>query len=152
MASATVPPRKTGLRRWQWLVIIFAILLAAAFLVGYVPQVQKANRVAAELKAARDSQEQLAAQLQIDNIQNQFSRAYVETNQNNFGLASQNATRGFDLIASASNILSPSIKTALQEIAGQRGSVLSELAKADPNVRNKLAAILDEMNKAGGQP
>ncbi|HEX4231917.1 MAG TPA: hypothetical protein VHZ07_24840 [Bryobacteraceae bacterium] len=150
MPATTVPPRKTGLRRWQWLAIIFVILLLAAFLLGYIPQSQQVNSLTAELKTARDNQHQLAAQLQIDTIRDQFSRAYLETTRNNFGLASQNATRGFDVIASASNISNPPMKSALEEISGQRNPVLSALAKADPNVRNQLAAILDKMDKAGG--
>lgn len=150
MPATTVPPRKTGFRRWQWLVIIFVILLLAAFLFGYIPEAQKADNLAAELKTTRVNQSQLAAELQIDSIRDQFSRAYLETTRNNFGLASQNATRGFDLIGSASNISNPSMKTALQEISGQRGSVLAALAKTDPNVRTQLTAILDKMDQAGG--
>jgi hypothetical protein len=151
MPATTVPPRKTGPRKWQWLLIIFAVLLLAAFLLGYIPQSQKANSLSAQLKTAHDEQHQLTEQLQIDNIRDQFSRAYLETTRNNFGLASQRATRGFDLIGSASNIANPSMKTAFQEILSQRGSVLSALAKTDPNVRNQLAAILDRMDKAAGR-
>jgi hypothetical protein len=150
MSATTAPSRKTGLRKWQWLLIIFAMLLLAAFLLGYIPQAQEANSLSAQLKTARDEQHQLAEQLQIDNIRDQFSRAYLETARNNFGLASQRATRGFDLIGSASNIANPSMKTAFQEISSERASVLSALAKTDPNVRNQLAAILDKMDKASG--
>lgn len=152
MATTSVPPRKTGGRRWQWLMIVFLILLLAAFLLGYIPESQKGSRLAAELKTAQDDQHQMAAQLQVATVRDEFSRAYLETTRNNFGLASQEATRGFDLIASASANTSNSVmKTALQNISSQRGAVLAGLAKTDQNVRNQLASILDTMAKAGGQ-
>jgi hypothetical protein len=133
------------------LVIAFAILVSAAFLLGYIPEFQRAERLATELKAAQENQHQTSAQLQVEGIRNHFSRAYLETTRNNFGLASQHATRAFDQIASASaNTANGSMQTALLDVSGQRSSVLAGLAKADPNTRNQIASILDEMDKASG--
>lgn len=152
MAASTVPPRKSGLRRWQWLVIVFVILALAAFLSGYIPESQTANRLASELKSAQDSQHQLQSDLQVAKIRGLFSRAYLETMQNNFGLASQHATEAFDQIAAAqANVTDPNLKTALGDVAGRRASVLAKLGKADTSAGNDLSSVLQILYKVGGQ-
>lgn len=152
MATNTVPPRKAGMRGWQWLVIIFAILLLGAFLLGYIPESQKANRLASELQTAQNSEHQQASELQIAKIRDGFIRAYLETAQNNFGLASQHATQAFDQLTSAeASVDNPQLKTALQDVAGRRAAILAKLGKADESVRTDLAGVLETLYKAAGQ-
>jgi len=152
MAASTVPPRKRGLPRWQWLVIVFLVLVLAAFLLGYIPQSQTANHLASELKSAQDNQHQLQSELQVDKIRGLFVRAYLEAMQNNFGLASQHATEAFDQIGAAqANVSDPNLKTALGDVAGRRAAVLAKLGKADESVRNDLVSVLQTLYKVGGQ-
>jgi hypothetical protein len=63
-------------------IIVAAIALVAAFLVGFVPQYVKANRLKNELRQSR--QENAGAQLR-----DLIGLAYVQANQKNFGLVSR---------------------------------------------------------------
>lgn len=149
MAATTVPPQRRGLRRWQWLVILFIALMLAAFLLGYIPEYQKADKLGTDLRTSQADEQQLKKELQLASVREQFSRAYLETSRNNFGLASQYATRGFDQVSATEPSLSDqTLKSALQEVGGRRAAVLAELAKTDSNSRIDLAGILDTMSKA----
>lgn len=149
MPATTIPPQRRGLRKWQWLAILWILSSVAAFLVGYFPQYQRAGKLSADLKSAQTDEQQLRTQSQVAGVREQFSRAYLETTRNNFGLASQYASKGFDQLSAIElSISDPTLKQAFHDDSGRRAVLLAELSKADSNSRNDLAAILDTLYKA----
>jgi hypothetical protein len=71
-------------------IIMTAIALVAVFLLGFVPQYIKANRLETELRQFR--QEIAGAQLR-----DLIGLAYVQANQKNYGLAAETSGRFFRL-------------------------------------------------------
>jgi hypothetical protein len=66
-------------------VIIAAVILVGVFLVGFIPQYVKANRLDTELRQAR--QANVTAELR-----DLIGLAYVQANQKNYGLAAATTT------------------------------------------------------------
>ena len=77
-------------------IIVAAIALVAAFLVGFVPQYVKTNRLENELRQSR--QENAGAQLR-----DLIALAYVQANQKNFGLGAETTSRFFSRVHEMAN-------------------------------------------------
>jgi hypothetical protein len=73
-----------------------AIALVAVFLLGFVPQYIKANRLETELRQFR--QEIGGAQLR-----DLIGLAYVQANQKNYGLAAETSSRFFSRVREMAN-------------------------------------------------
>lgn len=137
---------ENGSRRWRWIALMTVGLLGASFLLGFLPQRGRANRLAAELTSLRQDQQKLLWQQQQSRMRDHMNRAYLEITRNNYGVASQHATEAFNnirvLIDKATD---PSDKAALQKIDGHRDEIIAALATADASVKEKVAGILDEI-------
>ena len=110
-----------------------AILVIAAFLLGFIPQYRKSASLNDELTAAQQ-------QLNAEREKSQMERAglligyiYLETNLKNYGLAGQSAPKFFDeLRAMANRTSNPSWQALIPAVVAKRDSVISGLAKGDP--------------------
>src|SRR4051812_14839476 len=71
--------------------IVAAIALIAVFLVGFVPQYVKANRLENELRQSR--QESAGAELR-----DLIGLAYVQAGRKNYGLAAETSSRFFNRV------------------------------------------------------
>ena len=69
-------------------IIVAAIAVVAVFLIGFVPQYVKANRLQGDLRQSR--MENAGAQLR-----DLISLAYFQANQKNFGLAAETSSQFF---------------------------------------------------------
>src|SRR5215467_13491429 len=75
-------------------VIIASVILVGVFLVGFIPQYVKANRLDTELQQAREAN--VAAELR-----DLIGLAYVQANQKNYGLVAATTTRFFNRVRDA---------------------------------------------------
>jgi hypothetical protein len=124
MAVST--PKKLG---------IGALALLAAFLVGYVPASLSA-------RAARAEQARLAHELALATLEVQLARMSYEVSRDNYGLAAQLATRFFEgapaVIAGAPD---QAVTQPLQAALARRDEITSDLAQANPEVKDKIAEL-----------
>jgi hypothetical protein len=124
MAIST--PKKLG---------IGALALLGAFLVGYVPASLSA-------RAARAEQNRLTHELALATLQVQLARMSYEVSRDNYGLAAQLATRFFDgvpaVIAGAPD---QAVTPPLQAALARRDEITSDLAQANPEVKDKIAEL-----------
>jgi hypothetical protein len=124
MAIST--PKKLG---------IGALALLGAFLVGYVPASLSA-------RAARAEQDRLTHELALATLQVQLARMSYEVSRDNYGLAAQLATRFFDgapaVIAGAPD---QAVTPPLQAALARRDEITSDLAQANPEVKDKIAEL-----------
>ncbi len=123
-------------------IIVTAVLLIAAFLVGFVPQYFKANRLENELRQSR--QEAAGAELR-----DLIGFAYVQASQKNYGLAAETSSRFFNRVREVANqTQDANRRKALEELLALRDSVTAELAKGDAAVMGDLGQLFAKARPA----
>lgn len=117
--------------------IAYPLVLAAVFLAGFLPQYIKSRGLDSEAQA-------LKSKLELAELRSSAGRLLLQVTQNNFGIASQEASRFFGEVRRiASETSDPSLKQTLEDIASRRDAVTAGLAKADPAVRQQVQEIAD---------
>jgi hypothetical protein len=115
--------------------IVAAIALIATFLVGFVPQYVKANRLENELRQSR--QEAAGAELR-----DLIGFAYVQASQKNYGLAAETSSRFFNRVREVANqTQDANRRKALEELLALRDSVTAALTKGDAAVMGDLQQL-----------
>jgi hypothetical protein len=123
-------------------IIMTAIALVAVFLLGFVPQYIKANRLETELRQFR--QEIAGAQLR-----DLIGLAYVQANQKNYGLAAETSSRFFSRAREMANqTQAASSRKALEDLLALRDKVTAELAKGDATVMGDLQELFVKTRQA----
>lgn len=126
--------------------IVGAVLIVAAFLLGFVPQYLKGRDLESQLGAVRQQLESEREKSQVDELGLLGGHVYLETNLKNYGLASQYSSKFFDQArAMMSQAPSSSRQAFLQEVLAQRDSVTGGLAKGDPS---SVLAVQDLFRRA----
>jgi hypothetical protein len=118
---------------------IGALALAGAFLLGYVPATLSA-------RAARAEVDRLTHKLALAALQVQLGAMSYEVNRNNYGLASQLTTPFFDAVRAA--IASPAdhdVTQVLEAVLARRDEITSDLARANPGVKPKIADLYADL-------
>ena len=119
-----------------------AIALVAVFLLGFVPQYIKANRLETELSQFR--QEIGGAQLR-----DLIGLAYVQANQKNYGLAAETSSRFFSRAREMANqTQDASSRKVLEDLLALRDRVTAELAKGDATVMGDLKELFVKTRQA----
>ena len=115
-------------------IVVAAIVVIAVFLVGFVPQFVKANRLEDELR--RSQQEQAGSQLR-----ELISLAYFQATQKNFGLAAETSSQFFGRAREMTNQAQDATsRKALEGLLASRDKVTAALAKGD-------AAAVDDLEE-----
>ena len=125
-------------------IIVAAIALVTVFLVGFVPQYVKANRLENELR--QSWQENRGSQLR-----DLIGLAYVQANQKNFGLAAETSSRFFGHAHEMANQTKEATsRKALEDLLVLRDKVTGELAKGDASVMGDLQELFVKTLQATG--
>jgi hypothetical protein len=125
-------------------VIIAAVILVGVFLVGFIPQYVKANRLDTELRQAR--QANVTAELR-----DLIGLAYVQANQKNYGLAAATTTRFFNRVRDVANqTADPNARKVLENLLVTRDKVTAALAKGDAGVVGDLQELFMKTRQATG--
>jgi hypothetical protein len=115
--------------------IIEAIFVVAAFLIGFVPEYVKAERLQGKVETLRNDKGQAE-------LRDLAALAYVQANQKNYGLATETSSRLFDrLRVAADQANNPEMRKALSTILAMRDQTIAELAKGDPAAVTDLAQV-----------
>ena len=123
-------------------VVISAIVLVVVFLVGFVPQYAKVNRLEAELRQAR--LENTSAELR------DLARlAYIQASQKNYGIAAETAARFFNRVREAANQTpDASARKTYEDLLISRDRIAAQLAKGDAGVMGDLQDLFVKTRKA----
>lgn len=123
-------------------IIMTAIALVAVFLLGFVPQRIKANRMETEVRQIR----QEIAEVQLRDL---IGLAYVQANQKNYGLAAETSSRFFSPVREMANqTQAASSRKALEDLLALRDKVTAELAKGDAAVMGDLQELFVKTRQA----
>lgn len=114
--------------------LIFAIAVTVALLVGYVPQFLRARGLNQDLQACQ-------AGAQMSELRDAMGLAYLEANQKNYGLAAQHAARFFERASRIREEMTDAgIRGVLEEALKLRDEITAGLARGD-------AAVLDPLQR-----
>ena len=115
--------------------IVAAIALIAVFLVGFVPEYVKVNRLENELRQSR--QETAGAELR-----DLIGFAYVQASEKNYGLAAETSSRFFNRVREVANqTQDANRRKGLEDLLVLRDSVTAALAKGDAAVIGDLQQL-----------
>ena len=110
----------------QKTIVIIAVVVLVAFLLGFVPQYWKSRDLENQLATNREK-------LQMDELGLMIGYVYLQTNQKNYGLARQYSTKFFDRVRAVSSVTRDSNrKNLLESMLVKRDDVTGGLAKGDP--------------------
>ena len=125
-----------------------ALLLLAAFLLGFVPQYRAASGLRDELRSAREEAASLRLKAHLAELRDLAGLTYLESNAKNYGIARQHSTQFFKRAAEvAAGTSDESLKALLTEVSGDRDQVTAGLAEGSGAVQadiEKLARRLYE--------
>ena len=122
--------------------LVLGIAVVAAFLLGFIPQYVKAQRLESELRAAQQTNA-------LAELRDLAALAYVQANQKNYGLATATASRLFNRARELANQASEAnAKKNLESILAMRDKVTAELAKGDAAAIGDLQDVFIKIRQA----
>ena len=122
--------------------LVGAIIIVIAFLLGFIPQYVKAHNLENELRTAQ----QANAGAELRDL---IAQAYVQANQKNFGLAASTASRYFTRVRDVANQTTDATsKSVLETVLTLRDKVTAELAKGDAAVIGDLQDLFTKTQQA----
>jgi len=137
-------------RKGTWTLIVL-ILIAAAFLGGWIPEWLAARRAAQEAASARVGVAQLESQRDLARLEGKLGLVMYEANRNNFADASTRATDFFNGLTAALQkpaAAAVSKEAELRSILARRDDIGADLARADQAVKQKLADMYVQYDAA----
>ena len=112
---------------------VAAGILIAVFALGYIPSCVSA-------RGAEERSTRLQRNLKLTDLQGHLGMASYEANRNNYASAAQQSTEFFNgLRETSDNTADTVLKQSLEKILARRDEITTNLAQADPAVKEKLA-------------
>jgi hypothetical protein len=123
--------------------LIAAVLIALAFLIGYIPNEIASRRLSQTLRATQ-------LDLRLANLHRQLGIASHQAQLNNYGVAARIAADFFNGCRATIDDFRfqdrPRTRIALQSYAQQGDTLLGELAAGDPAAKERLASMFLTMD------
>jgi hypothetical protein len=110
---------------------LWAVVLLAVFLIGFIPPNIKLHRVNGELDAANRG-------LALGRVRDAIGFTYFEASRKNYGVAAGYASQFFSQVRELSDRATPDLRAKLESLFGYRDAVTAGLAKGDPAVMGPL--------------
>ena len=122
-------------------IAIGAAALIVVFLLGYVPSCVGA-------RSAEEQRAELEQKLKMAELRGQLGMASYEANRNNYANAAQFSTNFFDGLRNAiDSAEDDTVKKRLQAMMALRDEITTNLAQADPVVKEKLARMYADFHQ-----
>jgi hypothetical protein len=136
----------------KWKLILCAVALLAAFLLGFIPQFRESRQRASELEAARQEVATLRIESETSRLRDLAALMYMEVNRKNFGLASNHAREFFEMAGSlAGRTGDPALQDKLRNLTALQDKVTAGLSSADAGVGALVQELLLRVQEARPQ-
>ena len=127
--------------KWKTVAIVGAILFLAGFLLGFIPEYQRASKLAKQLETA-----QLESKLR--EIRELASLSYIDASKMNYGSAAEDSERMFGLAREVANDTNDDgLRSSLNGLSTFRDMVKGKLSAADASVLEPLQQIVQKTQK-----
>jgi hypothetical protein len=126
---------------WKTVAIVAIVLFVAGFLLGFIPQHQKASDLAKQLETVR-------LESKLREIRALASLSYIDATKLNYGSAAEDSERMFGLAREAANdTKDDGLRSSLNGLATFRETVMDKLRAADGSVLEPLQQIVQKTQK-----
>ncbi len=138
----------------KWIIIALVAIVVAfgsGYLTAYLPARQATSALTAAVEAAEAETQKTQAVLQQARLElgmaellGKLGQIFIDVNNNNFGIAANKVTPFFDGLATyleASPSLPESKLQVLRDISARRDEIVTDLARANPQVRKKVGEM-----------
>ena len=138
--------------------MVVGALVAAAFLLGFVPQYLKGKALDNQLSAVQQQLNAERGRSQMEELGLLCGHVYLQTNLKNYGLASQYSSEFFNGVQAMMSQATDSSRLAfLQKTLAQRDAVTGGLARGDAGTLSAVQDLFErtlqvqEMDRSGPQ-
>jgi hypothetical protein len=121
--------------------LIEAIVVVVAFLVGFLPQYSKTQRLESELRGLQQSSTNAE-------LRDLAGLSYVQASQKNYGLAAATSARFFNRTRQVASQADSAAQRALEDLMSPRDKITAGLAKGDPGVIGDLQDLFLRTRRA----
>jgi hypothetical protein len=129
--------------------IIGAILVAAVFLAGFVPQYLETRRLRDQAAALSQRAQALERRLELAGLRDTLALAYLETNRKNYGTARQHTTEFFTRAREVANQTADSgLRSVLEQSLQRRDDITAGLTAGDGAIRDAVESLYQQIHDA----
>lgn len=133
--------------------LIFAAVVTAALLAGYIPQYLRARGLNQDLETTRQQLRGCQAMNRVAGLRDLLGLAYVEVNQKNYGLAGQHVARFYEQAGQVSGqVADPAIQRVINEAMARRDEITATLARGDAAAAMPIERTYRDLLQASPQP
>ena len=126
---------------WKTAAIAGGALLLAGFLLGFIPEYQKASKLAVQLETAR-------LESKLKEIRELASLSYMDASRMNYGSANEDSERMFGLASEVANeTKDDGLRSSLNGLSTFRDTVKGKLSAADASVLEPLQQIVQRTQR-----
>jgi hypothetical protein len=126
--------------------IVVIVAIVAAFLLGFVPEFNRASALNAELSASRERLRSADWQLKLAKARDTGASLFIQLNKRNYGNAAGLASDFFKQVqTAASHAPDATQKNALASVAARRDEIIGKIAKTDASAESNVRDILEQL-------
>jgi len=127
--------------KWKTVAIVGAVLFLAGFLLGFIPEHQRASKLAKQLETAR-------LESKLREIRELASLSYIDASKMNYGSAAEDSDRMFGLAREVANdTKDDGLRSSLNGLSTFRDTVMGKLSAADASVLEPLQQIVQKTQR-----
>ena len=128
--------------------MLWCLLVLAGFLIGFILQYSRLQRVHEDLSAATKQLASCKSSQQLAQLRDATTMMYLEVGEKNYGKASEYAGGVFDQAQQiASSTDDPALRTLLREVLVTRDQITADLAKGDPSALSEIQQLLSKLEQ-----
>ncbi len=127
------------MKKFLTLIAVAVILIALAYAAGYLPEHERASRLATEKAAAESQQGGLEDQVRFAALHAELLNVIDHVTAMDYGQAQKASSALFDAVRlEAGRTRDAELRSALEQFLAGRDAITSTLAKADPTALDLL--------------
>ena len=128
--------------------VLWFLLVLAGFLIGFILQYSRLQRVQEELSASTKQLGSCKSSQQLAQLRDTTTMMYLEVVQNNYGKAGEYSGEVFDQAQQvASSTEDPALRNLLREVLVTRDQITADLAKGDPAALSEIQRLLSNLEQ-----
>jgi len=130
--------------------VLWFLLLLAGFLVGFILQYSRLQRVQEELSASTKQLGSCQSSQQLAQLRDTATMMYLEVAQKNYGKAGEYSRQVFDQAQQIASITEDSaLRNLLRDTLATRDQVTADLAKGDAAALSETQLVLSKLEQTG---
>jgi hypothetical protein len=128
--------------------VLWFLLLLAGFLIGFILQYSRLQRIQQELSASTKQLESCQSSHQLSQLRDTATMMYLEVVQKNYGKAGEYSGQVFDQAQQiASSTEDPALRKLLRDTLATRDQITGDLAKGDAAALSEIQPLLSKLEQ-----